>query len=247
MIDDDMVNDDLERRLGDLFAGPGLDLVPRTGATAAVSTRVRRARRRRRAIHVAAPILTAACLTGVILATQGARDLGASAPPAGSVTGTTDPTSIASPGGSELAMTGTAVGRLRLGMTAGEAEATGLLDTSSKTPDAEKPDCTDYSGRNGLVRVQIGRLGVADIEVYPFIHTPEGVAIGDTYQRLHTAYPVTVPATPDTRESYRVPVPGVVDGWYEFRLEGPSDGNQPPTALSRIAGLSLRNNDDSCG
>jgi hypothetical protein len=232
MIDDDMIDHDpdLDRRLSDLFGGPGLDLAPRTGATGTVLTRVRRVRRRRQAIRVAAVALTVVC-GGAVVATQGGRPPEA-APPA------------VSPNGSDLEIAGTAVGNLHLGMTPAQAEATGLLDPKSRTTDAENPQCQRYEGRSGVLQVAIGSSGVSYIQVSAFIRTPQGLQIGSTFADLHAAYPGTVPAVPDTRQSYRVPVPGA--GWYEFQLASSDDSDRAPTAQTRIAGLNLGKEDPSC-
>jgi hypothetical protein len=247
MNDDKIDNLDLDRRLTDLFGGSSLDLVPRPGATGSVLGRVKRARRRRRVIQVVGPAMAAACVIGTVLVTQGNLGLAAPVPPAGTSTATTPSVTVA-PDGSELEMTGTSVGALRLGMTAAEAEGTGLLDRSSRSTDEEKPSCTRYSGSNkGVVRAAIGSRGVAEIQVYPFIHTPQGVAVGDRYQDLRAAYPAAVPATPDGRDRYLVPVPGTTESWFAVRLESPSDGDRAPTGLTRISELSLTNDDRSCG
>ena len=246
MIDDDMIDHDpdLDRRLSDLFGGPGLDLKPRSGATGTVLTRVRQVRRRRQAIQVAAVALTGVC-AAALLGTQGGRILGEPAPPAAQQT-VTGPRPTASAGGSDLVIAGTAVGNLHLGMTVAQAEATGLLVIGSKTADAENPRCLRYEGRSGVEQVAIGSSGVSLIRVSAFIGTRQGVAIGSSFSDLHAAYPGAVPSTPDSRDSYRVPVPGAVAGWYEFQLAGPDDGNSAPTPRTRIAGLNLGKDDPSC-
>ena len=88
---------------------------------------------------------------------------------------------------------------------------------------------------------------MAEIQVYVFIHTPQGVGVGDRYQDLRAAYPAAVPQTPDDRDRYLVPVPGTTGSWFAVRLESPSDGDQAPTGSTRISELSLTNDDRSCG
>jgi hypothetical protein len=141
-------------------------------------------------------------------------------------------------------MTATGVGALRLGMTAAEAEATGLLDPSSRTPSPRNPDCLWYTGRDTKLSVSVGKLGVSRIAVHPFIHTPQGVAVGDSYLKAQAVYP-SLPVTPDRREIYQVPAPGGTGTWYTFDLE-PTSPNKPPTGQTRIEHLSLSNDDPSC-
>jgi hypothetical protein len=231
---------DLDRRLGELFQAPALDLAPRAGATSAVLIRVRQARRRRRAMQVAVPALAAAVVAGVLLSVDTLPTLGAPAPaPPAAV-----PTVPAAPG--ELEMAGTAVGPLRLGMSTAQAEATGLLTGPGTTSDSARPDCLHYSAERSIQLVEIGPRGVHRIMVSPFIHTPQGIAVGDEYKKLHAGYPASVPAVPtDADDGFRVPVPGQTGAWYVFELEQ-ADNGQPPTQQTRITSVSLTNDDPGC-
>jgi hypothetical protein len=235
-----MNGDDLDRRLGDLFQAPALNLVPRPGATTTVLTRVRQARRRRKAIQVAAPAFAAVVvLAGTVLSLNGGRDLGA--PPA------TEVTTVA-PRPTELVMTSDAVGPLRLGMSRESALATGLLSGDGDRFDTSHPRCRYYSGGISVPQVQVGDRGVHSIQVYPFIHTPEGLAVGDRFSDLHAAFPQSVPVTPNPAATeYRVPVPGQSGTWYEVVLETTDDQKTGPTVRSRISELYLQNEDPSCG
>jgi hypothetical protein len=132
-------------------------------------------------------------------------------------------------------------------MTAAQAEATGLLDVEGREDSYAGTECAVYSGKDGVLSVEISPRGVDRIRVYPFIHTPEAIAVGARYRDLHAAYPTSTPATPDTRDRYRVPVPGTDDAWYEFVLESLPDGQLGRTQDSRIAAVILRTKDSTCG
>jgi hypothetical protein len=228
---------DLDQQLTKLFAAPGLAVQPRGDATAMIVTLARRRRRRRAALQMAGSIVAVCLLSVGVLQ---ARSLGRPAPPANSL-GRPAPraTSIEAPLRGELAMSGSSVGPLRLGMTRAQAEATGLLITPPTGS-----GCLSYSGKNGIVAVQIGRAGVSSIEVYTFIRTAQGVGIGDNYAKLQATYPSVLPESPDSRTSYRVPVPGQSGAWYVFDLELTiPDGRTSPlpsTRQTRVAALTLR-------
>jgi hypothetical protein len=232
-----MSDNDLDRRLGELFAEPNLALPPRADATGLVLTRVRRARRRRRTAQLAVPVLAAVLLGGVALSGLGSRLFAAPAPPAHQTT--------VAPRVQELPMSGPAVGPIRLGMTRADAEATGLLITPATAADTDGTDCWSYRGRRGIQNVMVSPSGVVEISVYAFITTGEGAAVGTTYAQVHTTYPDATPATPDTRTDYRVPVPGQAGAWYVFGFESP-DGQSRIGPQSRVIALTLTGADRSC-
>jgi hypothetical protein len=225
---------DLDRRLTDLFATADLGLAPRGDAATVVVTRVRRARRRRRAIQIAGPIAAVALLSVAVVSARPFHT--PDPPPAHSVSGTGLH--------QELGMTGTAVGALRLGMSTAQAEATGLLVLPATNPGSS---CLNYTGKDGILAVSLGSAGVSSIEVYTFIHTAEGAGIGDDYAKLQATYP-SLPQNPDRGDSYRVPVPGQSGSWYVFGLYARDAGGRPitPTRASRIDTLSLRSSDSAC-
>jgi hypothetical protein len=224
---------DLDRRLTDLFATADLGLAPRNDAATVVVTRVRRARRRRQAIQIAGPIVAVALLS---VAVASARPFRPPDPPAHSVAGPAPR--------HELPMTGTSVGALRLGMTKGQAEATGLLVLPATNPGSS---CLNYTGKNGIRAVRLGSAGVSSIEVYTFIRTAEGTGIGDDYAKLQATYP-SLPEKPGRGDSYRVPVPGQSGSSYVFGLLARNDSGLPiaPTRKSRVVTLSLRSGDNAC-
>lgn len=201
---------DLERRLGELFAADDLTVVPRPGATATVLRGVRRRRRRRRLAGAAAgcaAALVAVLLTPRLMTHHDGPDV-------------LDPAETLTPPrtSTELQMVGTAVGSLRLGMSRAEAERTGLV-TNASVQEGEPPGCLTYPGRSGITSVVLGPDGVEDIEIYPFITTPEGVQIGDPVSSAQRVYPglptrvtddngttVTVPVPHEPRARYRITV-----------------------------------------
>jgi hypothetical protein len=219
---------DLDQQLTNLFAAPGLALHPRADATTVIVTRARRRRRRRTAVQVAGSIV-AVCLLSV--GALQARSLGQSVPsPAHSIAG--------KPLRGELVMSGASVGALRLGMTQAQAEATGLV-----IPPAAGSGCVHYSGKKGITMVRVGSAGVSSIEVYTFIRTAQGAGIGDSYARLQAIYPAVLPEQPDSRTTYRVPVPGTAGAWYVFDMESrENSSNTGPTRTTRqtrVMGLTL--------
>jgi hypothetical protein len=226
---------DLEDRLTALFTGPDLDLPQRHDAASVVVTRVRRARRRRRALQVAVPVVLAVPLLAVELSISSFHhQVDQPLRPSESATS-----------GSELPMAAGAVGSLRLGMTVAQAKATGLLDgTGSQVGTAQSP-CLSYAGRRGILTVLFDQRGIVQIEVYTFIRTPERIGIGSTYGDLQAAYPTHVPFAPDGRSEYRVPVAGQPGAQYLITVEAAGDST-PPTRLSRITDLALASTDLAC-
>jgi hypothetical protein len=213
-------------------------------ASGLIVARVRHRRRRRHVIEAGASIVAVAVLSGAVLTGLGARDPGSGRPatkPVPAASGSAAPDQTAT----ELRMTGSSVGSLRLGMSRAEAEATGLLVLPGTVNDNEHPDCRRYDGRRGIESVLIGPHGVSDIQVYTFIPTPEGAAIGDSYQQVRAKYPA-LPATPGGETEYRVPVSGAAGAWYVFTFSSGSGDGEHLTQASPALNLSLRGNDSGC-
>jgi hypothetical protein len=227
---------DLDHRLGELFADRNLALPPVPGATGLVLARVGRARRRRRAIRIAVPVVVGLLLGGAALSDLGSRLNAAPVSPAG----TSAPLVSAE---AELAMSGSSVGALQLGMSRSDAEASGLLKTPGSVLDAGHPGCWVYQGHRGIENVQISSRGVTSIQVYTFIRTAQDAGIGDTFGALRAEFPASLPAVPSAETSYRVPVPGQPGAWYVFTFDTAGD---PLDQQSRVTGLALENDDRSC-
>ena len=237
---------DLEHRLQHLFGTPALDLTPHAGATTAVLGRVRRARRRRQVVRTGAVGLAAASVLAIGLGTPsllGDRDARITTPAATATAPTTDDSD-------ELPMTGTGVGRLRLGMSAADARATGLL-AEAAADSTER--CQVYRGRagTGIRQVTIGSGGVHSISVNQFIRTKEGLSGESRFEDLRATFGagLTVDGTASSDRSgafagqsvYRAPVDGSPGVSYRFDLD-----DSEPTDDTRIVGITLENEDPTC-
>jgi hypothetical protein len=100
------------------------------------------------------------------------------------------------------------VGALELGMDRDEAVANGAVAPLAIEPDSGCLAHTALSGApadQGLVHVS-SNLGVAAIEAYPGVSTPEGIAIGSPVAVVDQAYPDWDPSDQVMR-GY-APVPG---------------------------------------
>jgi hypothetical protein len=224
---------DLDQRLGELFADRNLALAPRPGATGLVLNRVRQARRRRRAIRIAAPVLVGVLLGGAMMTDLGSRLHAAPAPPASQ--------------SDELVISGASVGWLQLGMSRAAAEDSGLLVVPDRQPGSTPAGCQSYGGQRGIEKVVIGPRGVISIQVEAFIRTEQDMGIGDRYAQLQARFPKSLPAVPSSDSSdasYQVPVPGHPGTWYEFTFETwPVNGKEGNFVLqtSRLVTLALTN------
>jgi hypothetical protein len=83
------------------------------------------------------------------------------------------------------------LGPLRLGVSLGEANATGLVDHI----DAPSQGCStgllkgEHTRPEEAALFVSAHLGVAAIYAYGDIATPEGIKLGSTYDQVHAAYP----------------------------------------------------------
>jgi hypothetical protein len=155
------------------------------------------------------------------------------------------PAGVPTPSTVELTMKGISVGGLRLGMSLSDAQKTGLLGQAwDRQPEDKPTGCSKFEGRHGVLEVVASSRGVHRIEVYPFIQTPEGVGMGATYAKVATAYPGTLPTVPGSEAIHRVPVPGYVGAWYQFRFA--TDAGGDVTKASRVMSFALQNADLAC-
>jgi len=101
------------------------------------------------------------------------------------------------------------LGPLTLGMTRSEAEATGLVE-----PFLNEPNSDQCLWRSRLIGAPAGtgtvlysnNFGVATVDAYEGVRTPEGIAIGSSLDAVAQAYPNWQPSD-HIRRGY-VPVPG---------------------------------------
>ncbi|MEV6607164.1 hypothetical protein [Kutzneria sp. NPDC051319] len=120
-------------------------------------------------------------------------------------------------------------GQLRLGMALDQAVGTGQV---SRTATGDLPGCRTAvetgatPARGGGVWVS-AKYGVAKIEAYAGVSTPEGVALGAGLDDVRRAYPDTVKETEkdmgdgriDMDDHYRAPVPGNPTAAYRFFVD----------------------------
>jgi hypothetical protein len=108
------------------------------------------------------------------------------------------------------------LGSLRLGMTRDQAEATGLVE-----PFRNEPSSTQCLWSSALTGAPAGEgtvlhsetLGVATIDAYPGVQTPEGITFGSSLAAVESAYPGLVLHDPGFDQNSRTgrgyaPVPG---------------------------------------
>jgi hypothetical protein len=84
------------------------------------------------------------------------------------------------------------LGALKLGMSRSEAEATGLVEPFRNEPSSDQclwsSALTGAPAGEGTV-LHSQTLGVATIEAYPGVRTPEGITIGSSLAAVRSAYP----------------------------------------------------------
>jgi hypothetical protein len=116
------------------------------------------------------------------------------------------------------------LGSLRLGMTRDQAEATGLVE-----PFRNEPSSTQCLWSSALTGAPAGEgtvlhsetLGVATIDAYPGVQTPEGITFGSSLAAVESAYPGFVLHDPGFDQNSRTgrgyaPVPGNSEAVYRI-------------------------------
>jgi hypothetical protein len=218
-----MSQENLEGRLQALLDDSGLALPPRPDATGVVLRRVRRVRRRRRAVQTAVPALltVAAIAVGISVAhhqpdqtpTQGAANI----------------------------LSGTGIGRLKIGMAVTDAQDAGLL--GKNTDQKQGQQCQRYEGKGGFVKEVLVDHGiVTGIKVEVWVNTPAGIYIGETYGELRKAYP-NAPMVQPTMAVATFAAPDGPGNLYQVDLDTEGTlaegGTKPMTEKKRITGLAL--------
>jgi hypothetical protein len=86
----------------------------------------------------------------------------------------------------------TGLGALQLGMSREQAQATGLVQPFRNEPNSDqclwRSELTDAPVGTGLV-LHSETLGIATIDAYAGVHTPEGISIGSSLADVKAAYP----------------------------------------------------------
>jgi hypothetical protein len=116
------------------------------------------------------------------------------------------------------------LGSLKLGMTRDQAEATGLVE-----PFRNEPSSTQCLWSSALTGAPAGEgtvlhsetLGVATIDAYPGVQTPEGITFGSSLAAVESAYPGLVLHDPGFDQNSRTgrgyaPVPGNSEAVYRI-------------------------------
>lgn len=150
------------------------------------------------------------------------------------------PVSPTSKAGTPRAPVGTVLGpdgygKLKLGMTADQALATHEVAPGADTPGPTY--CAPYylADHGEQPRVQVSpKVGVASIDAFSGMRTPEGIGLGSTMAQVKTAYPNLV-IRPN---SYSVVVPGNNKAIYRFGFG--ANGQ-------KVAILMLQHKDYDCG
>ncbi|GGN95415.1 hypothetical protein GCM10010112_85650 [Actinoplanes lobatus] len=82
------------------------------------------------------------------------------------------------------------LGKLRLGMTVKEAQATGMITGYHVVNYGANCGVADFrAGSKGGVFFTPNEMGLSNIYAYGGISTPEGIRLGSTYQAVKEAYP----------------------------------------------------------
>ena len=96
------------------------------------------------------------------------------------------------------------LGALKLGMSRAQAEATGLVGPFRNEPNSDRclwrSALTGAPAGKGIV-LHSETLGVATIDAYEGVRTPEGIAIGSSFAAVQSAYPDAEPMFPDFESS----------------------------------------------
>ncbi|MEV6971245.1 hypothetical protein AB0M47_39725 [Hamadaea sp. NPDC051192] len=116
-------------------------------------------------------------------------------------------------------------GELKLGMTPDQAKATGLI---SEPAGSAGTACGRYAYLKGAAsngtegRLYFSKkLGLAAIYGYAGLGTPEGVAVGTSYGKLHEAYPGWKPVGGGERDGRgQIAVPGNPAAVYRIEVYG---------------------------
>ncbi|GAB3257440.1 hypothetical protein [Kineosporia babensis] len=221
-----MSHDELEHRLQALLHERQLDLTPRSGATGMVEGRVRRARRRRRAVQTMAPaaLTVVAIAAGMAIAGQYSDD---------------DPVA---PKYDVLSDTG--LGEVQLGIPITDAQAAGVVGDEIP-PETERANaCLQYQGFGSVERVFADRGVIVQIDVDALAETPQGLNIGDTYGDVVAIYPEAGPVKSKVPELLEIAAPGGSGNVYRVALEPEGDERDAKPAEERyVFELSLRTPD----
>jgi hypothetical protein len=120
------------------------------------------------------------------------------------------------------------LGSLKLGMSRDEAEATGLVGPFRNEPNSDQ--CLWRSALTGApadegVVLHSETLGVATIDAYPGVRTPEGITFGSSLAAVRSAYPgfhmfdpTAVDSNLQTGRGYS-PVPGNSEAVYRIVVD----------------------------
>lgn len=113
------------------------------------------------------------------------------------------------------------LGSLELGMSRGQAEATGLVEPFRNEPNSDRclwrSEVTGVPAGEGTVFYD-DTLGVATIDAYAGVRTPEGIAIGSSLAAVEDAYPGF--EVNDALRRSLVPVPGNDRAVYRIAYAG---------------------------
>ena len=173
------------------------------------------------------PLMGAVLCLAVVSGCSAAQDDGDAAP-TGPAASSASPTPTDSSGsesgtGSDSAdpkLGPNGIGALQLGMTRQQAEATGLVEPFKKNPVSDACLWTSHlreaSSKYGTV-MHSETLGIAAINAYPGLKTPEGVELGSTKAEVGRAYPKW-----NEGDGYRgsADVPGNSKAEYRIVIEG---------------------------